>query len=526
MEEKMGLDRYFARTQLAKAGIDSVEKEECLAKLMKGSREGNLCLSLDQIGYAIRDLPASLVSEGKESFPKTPIVFQEKRYYLQKNWVYETHILQQIESLRKRGSPSYFNCQLFNEGVAALVHSGQLLEQQAVAIRSALNHSLTLICGGPGTGKTYTISHLVQLLFQSRIISEKKQYRVCLSAPTGKASSHLMGAFASRGLSDKDLHVEASTLHRLLRLQPGESDLFSGRLIDADLVVVDEASMIDVPLLAHLLGSIGEETLLVLIGDPDQLPPIETTSLFSEMASAFGVQLETCMRTDDTHLRLCAETVKKGSADEFFKTLCSASNNIKRLDWSFDHSLPEKLYHKIDPLIFDTKPDPIECMKSYHRFRILNAVRQGPFGVDNLNRELLRMLKTKAQSKSWVVPILATVNDSYAGIYNGMSGILIGGIAYFPDPTSGIMRSFPIAPPYELGFCLSIHKSQGSEFNEVLALFPEGSENFGREAIYTALTRTKERLEIVGDEEILRRMIGTSFRKRSGLKERIERCHN
>lgn len=466
------------------------ELKQFFCQLMTHARSGHLCL---------RSQHQWVAEFSGSTIPMTPIVRDQDRYYIQRNWVLETAIVNHFLRLRQ-ATPR----QLFDRPPTI---SPQLQKRQAEALQSVFQNSLTLVSGGPGTGKTFTAVETI------RSLSKISRLRIKIAAPTGKAADRL--AFAV----GEGLDLEAMTLHRLLNLQPGRCRLFSQKKIDADLIVVDEASMVDASLFAHLLAAIPDGARLMLLGDADQLPPIDGGGVFADLSQLFAIQLQVCHRTNDTQIQELYEAARQGHVNPFDMVLEPLPQDF--LPW---------LEPMLGPVIFEERPNPIELLERFNRLRIICPLRRGSWGIDAMNAALLQQMQRRLRSGQWwAAPILVTDNDSHLQIYNGTSGIVVGQAVHglllrgseevvLSDGRSLILDQLP---NYEIAFALSVHKSQGSEFDHVICCLPQGSEEFGRECLYTAITRAKKSIRLAGDRTTLEKMLALRSHQENGILERI-----
>lgn len=349
--------------------------------------------------------------------------------------------------------------------------------EQKKAVEAALQNRFSIITGGPGTGKTFTATAIIEAL----------QLKTCACAPTGKAASHLLGKLSTE--------ATGGTLHSLLGVRSPLDYAKPPEEIDAELILVDECSMIDPQLFARLLTAIPQQARLILMGDVNQLPAVEGGSVFADLIVSGAIPtttLNTCMRSDRTEILDLASKVLKGELVD-----------IRTHDLGFASGSIEEIYQKLWKYVRG---------RDFNDFRILSTLRKGPLGVNALNRYLFE----KFQSDRY--PILVNRNDPKKGLSNGDTAMVEGAIATFADG-----RSWPLnqLSSYEYAYCISVHKAQGSEYKDVLFLVPDGSELFGREVIYTAITRAKEMLAIDGNPDQIQKAIAHSTLKPSAIIESL-----
>lgn len=477
----------------------------------------------------VQTLPSSLLSHpdplALSPLPTSAICSYQHRYYLQKNWVYETRFAYHLRRLEGPLHPVACNESELSEG---------LQPEQKLAILHACQNNITFISGGPGTGKTFTAGHLASLLIQ-------KQPHLChaaLLAPTGKAAVRLQASLLER-LSPlpQTLSITSATLHKVLGISPyrKEPKFHALSPLQYDLLIIDEASMIDVRLMADLLAAIKDGARVIFLGDKDQLPPVEAGALFAEIAyklPAKTVSLKRSLRTDSDELGALALAVRKGEEDKVLKLLNAPSSSAISFSPLDTPHLIAKIAQQFPPsahIGWDKKTPPEELLAAQN-FCLLSPVRQGPFGVHAINQKLSDYFSREQKPSHWpVTPILIVQNDATLGLYNGDVGLLVTPhkedeppFAWFASLDGGARKLIASRlPNYEPAYCLSVHKSQGSEFEGVALLLPPGSAVFGRKMLYTAITRAKKKLDIYSDADVLKEVLKVEGNRLSGSTLRL-----
>jgi exodeoxyribonuclease V alpha subunit len=410
-----------------------------------------------------------------------------------------------------------------------------------------VNNHLTVITGGPGTGKTRTVTEILrQLLGQPR----GEQLRIALAAPTGKAAARLTEAI--RPIRND---IEAMTIHRLLGYRPG-SPYFrhdASNPLDVNVLIVDEASMIDLALMAKLVAAVPADARLVLLGDRDQLASVEAGSVLADICAAadnaapngplFGtvVALRRNYRfAESSGIFRVSTAINSGDADA---AIAAFNEKVdQEAKWQPLPSSTKLASALRDHVVggfrsyLETK-DPEEALARLQQFRILCALRHGPFGAENLNalaEQILADARLLEPRATWYAgqPITITRNDYNLALFNGDSGIILPDLeaggelrAFFVSAQNRIRRFLPSRlPAHETGFAMTVHKSQGSEFETVLLVLPEkDAPLLTRELLYTGVTRARKRVEVWAVEETLRAAIGRRIQRTSGLQDALRK---
>ncbi len=451
------------------------------------------------------------------------------------------------------------------------------IDRQAVAAAVAQWHRVMLLTGGPGTGKTSTIARVLALAL-GIARRDGRELRVALAAPTGKAAARLSESLResyAQLLADARidaalqaaLPTAAGTLHRLLGGRPGSVRFRRDREhpLAADLVVVDEASMVDLPLMCKLVEAAPPGARLILIGDRDQLPSVETGDVLAALCDAAGGGSELpeptaskisqvlgtrigSTRTETPLVRVELTRSYRQSADLDISALsaavrtgdgaqaleCLRSNTCRGVRWRHgrDAALAAFVLEATLPhyRAIAAAPDVASALAMLRRQRVLTAVRDGEAGSRVLNARIALALQQPAQRPDAFFrgrPVMIRENSYRHGLYNGDVGLVWpdaeGGLRVWFETDAGPRAWLPAAlPAHESAFALTVHKSQGSEFDDVLLVLPERSVRVAsRELLYTGITRARRSLTLWANETVLAEAIARKAQRWSGLADRL-----
>ncbi|WP_111768252.1 exodeoxyribonuclease V subunit alpha [Nakamurella deserti] len=539
-----------------------------VALAVRGLRQGSVCIDLGEQIRIDPTLPwpdlvdwyetvqASVLTTGNG-----PLRWDLDLLYLDRYWRQEVQVCFDLLDRATRPPPTVDAARL----AAALDRHFPDRSEQRQAAEVAARRWTTVLGGGPGTGKTTTIARLLAVL----IDQPGPAPRVALAAPTGKAAARMQEAvqevqsrFAPTE-RDRLGTVTASTLHRLLGSRPGSG--FGTRFahdrhnrLPYDIVVVDETSMVSLTLMARLLEALRPETRLVLVGDPDQLASVEAGAVLADLVAGLtqreqrtpapaagqvgsGVVMLTRIHRFGGGIAELAHAVRDGDADEALDILLSELDDVSFIDPDAGDDLDDVRTDVTTSAaaLRDAAADgdAPAALDALDRHRVLCAHRTGPYGVEDWSRRIERWLaesRSATHQAEWYLgrPVLVTANDYLLGLYNGDTGVVVAGSG--PDgPTGDLRVAFrrqgtvvTFAPSRLSGLqtvhAMTVHRSQGSQFDHVTLVLPEpDSPLLTREMLYTALTRARGHVRLLGTEESFREAIARRAARASGLRERL-----
>lgn len=498
----------------------------------------------------------------------TPLILDRDRLYLSRYHAYEQQLAEQL--LARAADHPVIDEGVLQESLARLfAFNQQQPDWQRVAAAQAVRKRLTVISGGPGTGKTTTVVRLLAALLEQ---PGNSQLAIGLAAPTGKAAARMAeairGAKADLPVSEhvrQALPEEAQTLHRLLGIRGDTPTVrYNARHpLALDVLVVDEASMVDLALMAKLVDALPASARLILLGDKDQLSAVEAGAVFAELCQGHGFDEQAAAELERlTEQRIpvsqpdsilsdavvllshshrfasnsgIGELARRINSGDAKGTLMLLQKPHSDLTWNSqpdNQALIEHIEQCYQPYLAAARQgDPEAAFSAFNQFRVLTAQHNGPRGVSGLNEALESRIKRRlglAARERWYPgkAIMVAHNDYSLGLFNGDIGLCLRthqGLRIFFAGENGYRAFSPARlPGHDSAFAMTVHKSQGSEFSNVLLVLPEApSPLLNRALLYTAITRARQQVEIWALPARIAEAVLTRNEHAAGLAQRL-----
>ncbi len=491
---------------------------------------------------------SSCIGKGPEGLPL--VITHGSALYLRKYYEYEEILAQSLVKKTALESTQHQNSLPIETSLSSVPE-----DLQQVAVSQALKNQIYIISGGPGTGKTTTVlGYLTQAILLHK---GENTLRIAAVAPTGKAAARLSESIRNGmahlnlkdGVIQQLLDIPCMTVHRLLQGLPNQVTFRRNRRmpIEYDVIVVDETSMIDLPLMQKLMDALPSNSSIVFLGDHHQLSSVEVGSVFGDMTRSaldpqsplFGMSTtlkKTYRFTEESSIFRFCEICKAGEVADLESLL-----QTQRDDFAFQaiEKTSRQFISPILDLIVEAHQKRLNthsletAFQSISDFIALTPFNRGDFGVWSLNRladgRIRRTHDTDLGSFYQGMPLIILENNYDLELFNGDMGIV------WPDPKTGELFAWfndleeslkrvrlNWLPKYDLAYSLTIHKSQGSEFSRVLGIFsPEENEFVSRELIYTCASRAKEKFILFGDIDFLKSGMQRSVKRATRLEEQI-----
>ena len=547
-------DVHVAQRLMALAKESDETVALAVALVVRALRGGSVCLDLKSVADQIDgpELPWPDPDEWLNAVQASPLLeravqlFDDRLLYFDRYSREEQQVCDDLLAMVSTTPP-------VDEAamVAGLdrVFAKQGYDEQRDAARIALSQWMTVLTGGPGTGKTTTVAALLALLAEQAELTGRARPHIALAAPTGKAAARLqeavqievdkLGPADSARLSG----LHATTLHRLLGYRPGSSSRFRhhrGNRLPYDVIVVDETSMVSLTMMARLLEAVRPQTRLVLVGDPDQLASVEAGAVLADLVDGLDDRndvriagLKTSHRFGES-IGALAAAIRDGDADRAIEVLRAGGEHIEWIDTADPGPDLRKVVvpHAIQLRQAAILGDGPAALATLDEHRLLCAHRRGPYGVQHWNRQVERWLSEATGEPIWSSwytgrPVLVTATDYGLRLYNGDTGVTVRRDGVLRAVIAGAEEPIEFATSrladVETMHAMTIHKSQGSQAEEVTVLLPPvDSRLLTRELLYTAVTRAKSKVRLVGSEPEVRSAIGRRAVRATGLRQRLK----
>jgi exodeoxyribonuclease V alpha subunit len=584
------LDVYFAEFMAELSATDDAQLVNVLANLAHAQSQQHSCLDIS----SRTDLIAKLVSldtvttivASERGEANTPLVLVKARddlvlLYLQRYYQYETEIVRQLAARNQQTETSTAFLPMLDELFPASSDADveATTDWQKVAAFQALTRQLTIITGGPGTGKTSTVVKILAAYLSHSNEENSKQNsndenrakppKIRLAAPTGKAASRLAQSIegAINQLPENlraGIPTDVSTLHRLIgtRGDGRPNRHHRGNPLNVDLLILDEVSMIDVVMFNNVLQALPPHASLILLGDPKQLPSVDNGSVLSDLC-----EIQTGYSQDESsriNKALATNITPVNKPNELSNAYCELKRSYRfsdiegigalaksvRLGEIPDQQSNDQIHFvtafsevTIITSMLDGYASYLSCLTdssnhqqiltAFDRYQMLTPMREGDFSVHALNQLIMDKLNPSGSLFYHGKPIIISRNDYNLKLFNGDVGICLKSdddnyVVIFKDEGDNVKTYLASRlPAHEACYAMTVHKSQGSEFNHVGVVIPpsdqrQREELLSRELIYTAITRAKSFVTLFSTKKSLATAIERRNHRLTGLAEFIK----
>ncbi len=540
------LDMVFARFLSERSLLDPTQKqafENIVMSLSFEQSQGHSCIQIDDEAKTliIASGLALIDTNSHDTTTTLPLAIEQDRLYLHRYWLYESRLAQQLSKITQlKVSNKPKTTADFSTLLDKYFGNSETIDWQLAAATMAINQAFCMITGGPGTGKTTTVVKILALLQE---LSDQPLL-IALAAPTGKAAMRLQesigfnkAALPCIAAIKSAIPESVTTLHRLLGAKP-PSPYFrhnAKQPLVYDLVVVDEASMVDLALMSKLVDALKPGARLILLGDKDQLASVESGTVLADLTTALPQQTLELQKSHrfDEDIKNLATAINQQQDLEAWRLLQTGNKNIALLETDLIDYISKQ---QIDYLrLITARAEFSDIYKAFNRFQALCATRLGKNSVSDINHAVELSLSNKKLihlSGLWYCgrPIMITQNNAALQLYNGDIGICLRDKeqedqlrVFFQRADGSIKKYLPARIPHcETVFAMTIHKSQGSEFEEVLIILPETiSPVLTKELLYTAITRAKKTIKLVTNEAVFSSTVRQRVQRVTGLINRF-----